>query len=283
MKKLFLAIRHGDFEEVKKTLNNYPEALNEAAAPPPKKDKDLSPLQVALKVGELEIAKYLIEQGADVNYINPIDENDKYIWSMPVLQDAIGAVFFAYEKIFDTEDDKDMEKGIAEAEAATNIVREMLKRGADPNIIAWKTCEKFHVCTLRPDGCAISRCIWSAHFHDEKLRDIAFKKITELLDLLLEYGADFEAWAKQPVGHYSDDNDTNQKNLIDYFVPVPDTYFDVIIRNGRKTVINAEDPAYVPRKGDKRETWKIDGSKDNRADIRAFMQDFCKKRGLLGK
>ena len=132
MKKLFTAIRQGDFEMVKSTLHNYPEAVNEPAKAPPKKDDGLSPLQFALKIGEFDIAKYLIEQGADVNYIDPIDQSKKYIWSVPVIQDAIGAIFFAYQGI---------KPNIEGAEKATEIVRDMLERGADPNVVSWKTIE----------------------------------------------------------------------------------------------------------------------------------------------
>ena len=63
MKKLFKAIRNGDFNEVKEIITKKPELVNCVAKQPPKKDDGQSPLQVALKTGNFEIAKYLIDMG----------------------------------------------------------------------------------------------------------------------------------------------------------------------------------------------------------------------------
>ena len=62
MTKLFKAIRQNDIETVKKVLHKYPEKVNCTATPPPKKDEGQSPLQVAIKVGNIEIAHYLMKQ-----------------------------------------------------------------------------------------------------------------------------------------------------------------------------------------------------------------------------
>jgi hypothetical protein len=56
MKKLFLAIRHGDLELVKKIIEAKPELVDCTAKQPPKKDDGQSPLQVALKTEQHEIA-----------------------------------------------------------------------------------------------------------------------------------------------------------------------------------------------------------------------------------
>lgn len=274
MKKLFLAIRHGDIDEVKAILEKKPEVIDEPASPPPKKDKGLSPLQVALKIGELDIAEYLIESGADVNYIDPIDENENDIWSMPVLQDAIRAIFFAYQGI---------KPNIEAAEKATSIVRDMLKRGADPNVLSWRTVVKFGEKSLRQDVDAFGACIGCARLKekDSELRGIYEKKLTELLDLLLEHGADIEAWADRPSGCYDNDNGTARKRFIEDFVPVPDKTIKVIYR--RNSIIPVGDKPFELKKGDRLETELIEGSIDYDAELRAFMQDFCKKRGLLGK
>lgn len=65
MKKLFKAIRQGDSNEVVAILAKNPEAISSISSPPPKKDIGQSPLQVAVKIGEFDIAYYLMEQGAD--------------------------------------------------------------------------------------------------------------------------------------------------------------------------------------------------------------------------
>lgn len=69
MKKLFKSVRQGNLEEVKAIIKKNPESVNSVATPPPQKDNGQSPLQVALKVGALEIADYLIENEADVNFM----------------------------------------------------------------------------------------------------------------------------------------------------------------------------------------------------------------------
>ena len=69
MKKLFKAIRNENLEEVKAIIGKNPEAIRSVAVPPPQKDIGQSPLQVAVKTGAFEIAYYLMEQGADVNFM----------------------------------------------------------------------------------------------------------------------------------------------------------------------------------------------------------------------
>ena len=63
MKKLFVLLRQGNLEEVKKIIEAKPELLNCVAGPQPKKDHGQSLLQVALKSGNFDIADYLIDKG----------------------------------------------------------------------------------------------------------------------------------------------------------------------------------------------------------------------------
>ena len=87
MKKLFKAIRQEKLEEVKSIIEKNPELVNCVATPPPKKDNGQSPLQVAIKISALEIIDYLIESGADVNFMEA-EDNDPGL-RCPVLHDAI--------------------------------------------------------------------------------------------------------------------------------------------------------------------------------------------------
>lgn len=87
MKKLFKAIRSKDFEQVKEIIINKPDLVNCVAKQPPKKDDGQSPLQVALKTGAFDIADYLIDMGADLNFIE--DTSCCNSWRIPVIQDAI--------------------------------------------------------------------------------------------------------------------------------------------------------------------------------------------------
>lgn len=71
--------------------------MNCTAKQPPKKDDGQSPLQVALKNGAFDIADYLIDQGADLNFIE--DASCCNEWRAPVLHDAFlysGRANFTY-------------------------------------------------------------------------------------------------------------------------------------------------------------------------------------------
>lgn len=89
MKKLFVAIRQGNLDTVKDLLQKKPELISCVAKQPPKKDDGQSPLQVAIKSGQFAIANYLLDCGADVNFMESPDCCNE--WRMPVLQDAIMA------------------------------------------------------------------------------------------------------------------------------------------------------------------------------------------------
>ena len=89
MKKIFKAIKDKDFDLVRTLIENKEELVNCVAKQPPKKDDGQSPLQVALKTGALDIAEYLIDCGADLNYME--DESCCNEWRTPVIHDAINA------------------------------------------------------------------------------------------------------------------------------------------------------------------------------------------------
>lgn len=89
MKKLFVAIRQGDRETVCALLDRKPELIACTAKAPPKKDAGQSPLQVAIKSGNLAIAHLLLDRGADVNFMEAEDCGSD--WRMPVVQDAVMA------------------------------------------------------------------------------------------------------------------------------------------------------------------------------------------------
>jgi ankyrin repeat protein len=71
---------------------------------------------VALKTGRFAIADYLIERGADVNFMEESAMNE---WRTPALHDAIRAAVFS--------------TGVSEFAPAIGVIRKMLQRGADPN------------------------------------------------------------------------------------------------------------------------------------------------------
>ena len=112
MKKLFTAIRQNDLETVKEIIEKKPELVNCVAKQPPKKDDGQSPLQVALKTEAFEIASYLIDNGANVNFIE--SEDCANLWRAPVIHDAINAAIMCsryncYEEIDEFDDDFDFD------------------------------------------------------------------------------------------------------------------------------------------------------------------------------
>lgn len=91
MKKLFTAIRQKNLDEVIAIINKNPKLVNCVAKQPPKKDDGQSPLQVAFKTMNFDAAKFLIDNGANVNFIEKESINE---WKAPVIHDAIGALIY---------------------------------------------------------------------------------------------------------------------------------------------------------------------------------------------
>ena len=132
MKKLFTAIRNADIDTVRQLIEAKPELVNCAAKQPPKKDDGQSPLQVALKTGNTVIAEYLLDHGADVNFIE--DETCCNTWRTPVLHDAINCAVMLCR--WNSDDDHlgfRVHSTKERAEAALSILKRMLAAGADVN------------------------------------------------------------------------------------------------------------------------------------------------------
>lgn len=132
MKKLFTAIRKDDFETVKALLEKDKSLVSCVAKQPPKSDDGQSPLQVALKTGKLEIANYLIDLGADVNFIE--SENCLNIWRAPVIHDAINAAIMLTRWNTNIGEFREYNSE-KEANKAFEILKKMIKLGANVNSI----------------------------------------------------------------------------------------------------------------------------------------------------
>lgn len=146
MKKLFQAIRKKDIEQVKQIIQQKPELVNCVAKQPPKKDDGQSPLQVSLKTGAFEIAEYLMDMGADLNFME--DASCCNAWRAPVLHDAINAAVMNSRwntndsimgfRVFSTKQD---------ADRAYRVLERMIASGADVNALdsygssgIWRFC-----------------------------------------------------------------------------------------------------------------------------------------------
>lgn len=204
MKKLFTVIRQGKLDEVKAIIEKKPELVNCVSGPLPKKDHGQSPLQVALKTGNYEIAGYLISHGADINFMEAEDDDPGL--RAPVLFDAINAAItsLCYER-FD------------ESDVAFEYVKLLVEKGADVNKLAsngydainWSvTCAEllFERASIYPNAQGAVR-----------------KQLARILDLLIENGADYAAWAGR--GHYAEPypGPSNKSMYLDDFKPGDET------------------------------------------------------------
>lgn len=124
MKKLFKAILHNDLDLVRSIIEKEGSLVNCVAKAPPKSDDGQSPLQVALKTGKFAIANFLIDNGANIDFIEQESVNE---WRMPVIHDAIRACVFSsrYVGYSGVQNKKEtFEKGFA-------ILKKLVKLGAD--------------------------------------------------------------------------------------------------------------------------------------------------------
>lgn len=242
MKKLFKAIRDNDPDEVRSVIEAHPEVIDEAAVPPPKKDIGQSPLQVAIKTGAFDIAHYLIEQGADVNFME--EEAEGTSLRCPLLHDAIRAAL--HSLCYNNFEDSDK---------ATELVGVLCERGADPNKRASNGFDALNAC-LNDAELILER---REAYPD--VQDIAEKQLIRLLDILIEYGADFVGWAHH--GHFPEPSpmETNKERYLDDFVPKEDVVTSFTYRGKTRTTV-------------------IKGDIDRNAHTRAVMQRYVRDRGV---
>ncbi len=190
MKKLFKAIRDKNFELVRQLINSNPELVNCTAKQPPQKDDGQSPLQIALKTGAFDIAEYLIENGADLNFME--DASCCNTWRTPVIHDAINAAVMCSRwntnnqymgfKVFSTEEN---------AERARKILEKMLQLGADVNKLdshnnsgIWRFCLQAN--QILPSYNYSTNCE-----NDDRIFTIELETdLLNILRLLCTYGAD---------------------------------------------------------------------------------------------
>ncbi len=120
IKSFFKAVSDGDIHKVSELLENNIKYATICNIAPPKKDDGQSGLQVAFKTGNFEIAKLLIDKGADINFIETSEINE---WTAPVLHDCIRATIF---------NSFTLQKDTKRFDEAFSILKLMLSKKADP-------------------------------------------------------------------------------------------------------------------------------------------------------
>ncbi len=243
MKKLFTAIRHYDLDTVKTILEKNSELANCVCTPPPKKDVGQSPLQVAIKAGAFHIAYYLINMGADVNFIESDDCGSNC--RMPLLHDCIICVFY------------NMCYGIKNADISdkyVDLLDTLLEHRANPNKRNTSGFDALDECVQRASFVLDSNIYSSVH-------DFVKKQLERVLDLLLEHGADLKEWSERNYLSDSGEFGTNRLWFLDDFKPVPDKIESITIK-GRTSERT------------------IKGDIDLTAKTRACIQDYCASRKI---
>ncbi len=123
MKKLFTSIRQGNLDEVVRILDKNPDLISCLAKAPPKKDDGQSPLMVAIKSDNLEVAHLLLDRGADVNFrdapTQPFNE------SAPICYFAVGQCFMRAGHT--------VGPGPERSKGYFLLLRRLLDLGMDPN------------------------------------------------------------------------------------------------------------------------------------------------------
>lgn len=190
MKKLFKAIRDKNIELVKQLIINDPVLVNCTAKQPPKKDDGQSPLQVALKTGAFDIADFLIDNGADLNFME--DESCCNTWRAPVIHDAINAAVMSSRwntnnpymgfEVYSTEEN---------AITARKLLEKMLQLGSDINMLdssgnsgIWRYCLQANQILPRFNYATNCEC-------DDRIFTVELETdLLSILKLLFKYGAD---------------------------------------------------------------------------------------------
>lgn len=120
-KNFFKAIRGNDLQAVVTLVNSNKEYVRVCNFAPPKKDDGQSGLQVAFKAGNFDISRFLIENGADVNFMEKSEINE---WTAPVLHDCIRAVIF---------NSYTLQKNTSRFDEALKLLKLMIAKKSNPN------------------------------------------------------------------------------------------------------------------------------------------------------
>ena len=183
MKKLFTCIRQGKLDEVARILDKKPELISCLAKAPPKKDDGQSPLMVAIKSDNPEVAHLLLDRGADVNFRDaPSQPHNE---SAPIWYNAVGQCFLRARHT--------VGPGIERTKQFFELLCRLLELGMDPN-------QKFtnDMMTLGAWQYALNEYDYFANDHypdwyveETKQKNRQLREMLKaVLDQLLAHGAD---------------------------------------------------------------------------------------------
>jgi ankyrin repeat protein len=178
IKIFFRAVSEGDIHMVSELIDKNSDYLRICNVSPPKKDDGQSGLQVAFKTGNFEIAKLLIDKGADTNFIETSEINE---WTTPVLHDCIRATIFNCYTL--QEDTKHFDK-------AFSLLELMLSKKADP-----KSTDSYG------NNCLHRALLDARQMLDNPdadfTNDILVNQLKSVFSLLIKEGADIKKSSKK--------------------------------------------------------------------------------------
>lgn len=183
MKKLFTAIRKKDFETVKNLINKSPDLISCVSSGAPKTDEGQSPLQVALKSSSCEIINFLLDKGADINFIE--SQNASNPLRAPVIHDAINRAIMSTRWNVNHPDGLEVFNSKEVADEAFDVLNKIILLGADVNAL-----DSFgNSCLDR--ACLQARQILPRNnTNDRILTDELKMDLNRIFKLLIEHGAD---------------------------------------------------------------------------------------------
>jgi ankyrin repeat protein len=182
VKALISAIRKHENQTVRALLAQNPSLVNACASAPPKKDDGQSPLQIAFKTGNFEIAGLLIDLGANVHFMEESAINE---WHAPVLHDALRAAAFT------ARDGKT--PGGDRFALALGLVRRLLAMNVDPNA----TDSYGNNALLRALMDSRQRLVVQPGFPNKVANEMLNRDLREIFQALIQAGADIHAATPQ--------------------------------------------------------------------------------------
>lgn len=191
MNKLFKDIRQGNIESVKAIIEKRPEAVNEVfTGTRPQKDIGQSPLEVAIKCGAFEIVDYLLDHGADPDFVESQDQIDANCVCTSVLQIALSNGM--YSLVNHGPDLVDI------PDKYVKVIERLLEMGADPNKNPVSdNPARQPESTIRVFVFSASNALKNTNEHAERHpeeHEKARRIVRYVLELLIKYKADFDGW-----------------------------------------------------------------------------------------
>lgn len=164
-------VRQGNLNEVKQIIERKPDEVNSISGSSPKKDHGQSPLQIAFKTGNFEIAGYLIDHGVDINFIENADGDPGL--RAPVLFDAINTVIMSF-----------CYRDFNASDRAFTYVERLAREGADVNKTASSGWDAIDWTVTRAEQIIGRPTVYT------ESQEAARRQCAKILDVLIKNGAD---------------------------------------------------------------------------------------------